>query len=211
MIKYLFKKIARFFVILTDEDKNIPSGAVNSILIIDSGTHEQLRKIILKTKDDYPLAKVSILSFKHKDSFPGTEIIFPSSSFVLSRYRIFSKMLSFKHKTFDACILMSLDVLSTFGALFFMHRHIKHVFLYNRWDETYLMRFRTFFEILSCKEGADVKIKRDKSYRLEILRKMILFIPDLLINIGIIMYLLFVVIPVFIRKDIRWKNLQNSR
>ena len=198
----------RLFVILTDEDKAIAPDTIRSVLIVDSGSHEHLRHVLYKIRDSFPMSSISILSFYAKEmfimeNFPDTEIFLPQKNNVPDRYKLSSEMLKLKTRNFDCAVLMSLDISTVFTALFTMKRNIRHVFLYNRWREAYLMRFRTFFEFLSCKQGADVKPQNERAGNLEIVWKAVFFIPDLFVNIGASLYLFFSVIFIGIKKDAR--------
>lgn len=208
MVKFILKKVARGFIILTDENKNVNSSLISSILIIDSGTHEHLKRVVLRARENFSSAKVEILTFTSKEAFirenfPEVGVIIPGAKLAPDRYKYYFQMRKFRKRKFDVIILMSLDISSGFITLVSMRDHVKYVFLYNKWDETYLIRFRTLLEFFSCRQGADVKIQKPDFSRLAILWKTIFFIPSLIIKIGTVLYLMFFVAFINIKRDVR--------
>lgn len=179
----------RIFVILTNgQNKTLR----RSVLIVDNGysSQEHLCSVIAETQRRIPSSEVAILSLEHRrsyiqENFSDIKTIFPGKWVRPQRYKLAVKMLSLSRKAYDFVVVMSLDKTPIMVALLFMNARL---FLYNRWNEWYLLRFRNLWEFLTFRKGQDrVKYESQNNWFIN----LFLFIPRLILHTLVFIYLVF--------------------
>ncbi|MDD5680974.1 MAG: hypothetical protein PHI59_07015 [Candidatus Omnitrophica bacterium] len=179
--------LGRVFVILTDEQNKILR---RSVLIVDNGYYpqEHLRSVVAETQRRIPASEVAILSFEHRrgylqENFPDIKAVFPGKWIRPQRYSLAIKLLILSRRGYDFVVVMSLDKTPIIVALLFMNAQL---FLYNRWNEWYLLRFRNPWEFLTFREGQDIAKYRSRNSRFI---NLFLFIPRLILHVLVFIYL----------------------
>jgi hypothetical protein len=179
----------RIFIILTNEQNRILR---RSVLIVDNGysSWEHLRNVIAETQRRIPASEISVLSLEHRrgyirENFSGIKTIFPGKWIGPQRYRLALKMLGLSRRGYDFVVVMSLDKTPIIAALLFMDTHL---FLYNRWNEWHLLRFRSPWELLTFRKGSD-RVKYE--FQNSCFVNLFLFIPKLILHIFVFIYLVF--------------------
>lgn len=154
MLSYILKKIGRLFLILTHEDSDFNPDSIKEILMVALPGEEHLYKAIGALYKRFKYARFNIL-------LPDSKIA------LASRYPIFKKAVKigsssifpylkglkeFNGHNVDMVAVLSLNPFLIYSVF---NRFDCPKLLYNYYDETYLVRYRTILEFLSCKSGAD--------------------------------------------------------
>jgi hypothetical protein len=187
-LKKLLKKFGRVFIILIQEDNKVLK---RTVLIVDNGysSYEQLCSVVLETQRRMPGSDISVLTFEHRrrflhENFPEVEVIHPERRIKPKKYQLAIQMFRLRKNNYNFVVLMSLDVTPIAVALLFMKGPL---FLYNRWNEWYLLRFRNLWEFVTAKRSADrAKSQQRKNTSIQLL----IFIPMLFVCIVVFSYLL---------------------
>lgn len=171
-MKKVFKKIGKFFIGLTPEDKQILS---QSILVVDNGYSwlGHLGFAIMRIRNNFPRAKITVLTLtKRKSSlqkdFPELKFILPSQKIKPRRYQIALQMLQLRKEKYDFIILVSLDISPIVVSLLFLKAK---VILYNQWGQWWSLKLREINEIFKV---AYIKKKTKFSFK-NFLKKVGLF------------------------------------
>jgi hypothetical protein len=195
-MKKILKKIGRAFVILTHEEDEV---LMRSVLVVDDGysSYEHLHSTLTQAQQRIPGSNISILTFDDRrrflhENFPDVEVIHPDRRIRPKKYQLAIQMFKLRKRGYDFIVLMSLDITPIAVALLFTGSHL---FLYNRWNEWYLLRFRNIWEFIIAKKGADKVKVQDKR---NILVKLALFIPSMITYIIVFIYLLISAVFIFL-------------
>lgn len=171
----IFKKIGRIFLICTEEEKHIKSEVIKSILIVN----------IREAHFDKTLNVV-------KQRFQFAEIKITCSNAVFS---IMAKLWKLREEQFDAVIVLSLNplVISLIIPLFHCY-----LLIYNKFDQWFLIRRKTFYEFLAGRRGTD-KGNMDwtvSSIRLNLVKFIVMvsflpivFIKNIIWSVKLIIYI----------------------
>lgn len=129
-MKYL-KKIGRIFLICTEEEKHIKSEFIKSVLIVN----------IQEAHFDKTVDVV-------KKRFQFAEIKITCSNTV---FGVMPKLWKLREEQFNVVIVLSLNLAISLIILLF------HCYLlsYNKFDQWFLIRRKTFYEFLAGRRGAD--------------------------------------------------------
>ena len=195
-LKTWLKKFGRLFIILTHEEDKVLK---RSVLIVDNGysSYEHLCSTLTQAQQWIPGSNISVLTFDDRrrflhENFPDAEVMHPERRIRSKKYQLAIQMFKLRKRGYDFIVLMSLDITPIAVALLFTRSHL---FLYNRWNEWYLLRFRNIWEFIIAKKGADKVKFQDKRNTLV---GLALFILSLITHIIVFIYLLISAIFIFL-------------
>ena len=197
-MKTILNKAGRAFVILTHEEDKLLKRLV---LIVDNGraSYEHLHSIVAETQRRIAGSDISILTFEHRrkflqENFPDLKVIYPDRRIRLKRYELAIQMFNLRKLNYSFVVLMSLDITPVVISLLFMGSHL---FLYNRWNEWYLLRFKNLWEFITLSRGADIASFQPGR---NTFTKFIFFLLMLIAHFIVFVYLLIATIFILLRK-----------
>ncbi|MBM3253766.1 MAG: hypothetical protein FJZ16_05910 [Candidatus Omnitrophica bacterium] len=148
-MKKILKKFGKIFITLKFRDYNILK---QTALIIDNDciSKEHLNLVIENTRKSFSNTHIVLLTFNRRkkyisDEFRDIEIASPDERFWIKRYQIAIWMLKMRDRNFDFIILTSLDISPIIVAMFFTRAQ---VWLFNQWNQWWLLRQRTAGDLL---------------------------------------------------------------
>lgn len=175
-MKKILKRLGRFFIRLERQEGSMIGF---NVLLIDSGyaAFGHLFSAINNIKKSLGNVKITLLISSQrlefmKDSVQGLEVIEAGRSYIPKRFRIPFELIMQSRKRFDFVILLAEEFLPLMISILLLRRRL---YLYNKQHKWCLLRRKTLNEYLG-------------------------FIPRLIINIIIFIYLLFYNIFIFLKR-----------
>lgn len=128
----VLKKIGRFFLVLTEEERYINPADIKAVLIVDTG-EGHFKKAFKVASERFKAAEIKTVS--------GNKI----AALMIDIHRL-------KEGQFSAVIVLSLN---PFVILSLILNFDCYFLIYNKLDQWFLIRRKTLYEFLAGRKGAD--------------------------------------------------------
>lgn len=128
----ILKKLGRYFLILTEEEKYINPGDIKAVLIVSLG-EGHFEKAYETARKRFPFAMMKIIS----------------SSKVID---IMARLRNLKEERFSMAIVLSLN---PFVIVSLSLNFNCYLLIYNKFNQWFLIRRKTVYEFLAGRRGAD--------------------------------------------------------